>query len=96
LELAVHDFVAALSALNRALYGDVPSESVQQVDSVPLAAAYAVSEASRMLRDYRDSAEGALRTNAAASSIEMAWNAVLCGDIDDIEQHVRDEARARG
>ena len=95
LDAAVDDFVQALSAFNRTLNGEVPSQSFDHADSVPAAAAYAVSEANRMLRDYRGSAENVGRAEGAAWAIETAWNAVLAGDIDDLAQHIRDAACGR-
>lgn len=71
------DFLDALCAANRELNGKVPSESVGSIDDpIPRSAAYAVSEAERMLRDAGEAAD--------ARRVAMAWNLVLAGDIDDL------------
>jgi hypothetical protein len=93
LDDAVADFVAAMQSLNLEFNGSVPSESGPHQDQVPRQVAYAVSEVSRMLHDR--SGKEAADPHHAAWRVETAWNAVLAGDIDDIGQHLRDEAVAR-
>ena len=85
---AIADFVDALEALNHELNGVVPSEVRAADDNdVPRDVAYAVAEASRMLREA-GCEHGAWR-------VETAWLAVIAGDIDDVVEHVDEEARGR-
>ncbi|MFL6029303.1 MAG: hypothetical protein ACJ74D_04655 [Gaiellaceae bacterium] len=78
-----------LEQLNHELNGATPSSSTpRDAPLIPSSVAYAVAEAIRMLSEYPD-----LRN---AWRVETAWLAVLAGDIDDVEVHVRDEYRARG
>jgi len=83
-DLAMTDL---LQALNVELNGSTPSAAVSEgSDEVPRTVAYAVSEISdRLWRRNRPE---------AARVVDIAWNGVLAGDIDDITSHVRDETRA--
>jgi hypothetical protein len=98
LDEALADFIAVLGTLNNELNGPVPSGPAgppgARATVVPRDAAYAVAEVTRMLREYgeRQSDAAAVR---AAWVVDTAWAAVLAGDIDDLEEHVSDEERAR-
>ena len=94
---AADDFLAALSELNRELNGPVPSEAKGGSRDIPRAAAYAVAEVIRMLRDAESLAAvpERQRMSDAAWAIETSWRAVLAGDIDDLQQHVAEERAAR-
>lgn len=92
LSAALDDLVAAFVALNRDLNGDVPSASVgSESDSVPRSVAAAVSEISQLLRRYPGSDPVATK---AVWVVDVAWDAVVAGDIDDLEEHLRLEALA--
>ncbi len=96
LDEALASFLEGMSSLNRELNGDVPSEVVTGgADAIPISVAYAVAEVSRWLRDYEGDEEGRGRASEAAWLVDAAWSAVQAGDIDDIAQHVRDQASAR-
>jgi hypothetical protein len=57
-------------------------------DQIPRQLAYAVAEITRMPREDAASTD-------AAWTVEIAWNAVLAGDIDDLHQHLQHERAAR-
>jgi hypothetical protein len=83
IEAATADFIDALGEYNHSLNGAVPSAGAAEAagdEVVSRGAAYAVAEAARMLRDA-----GAAD---CARQIDIAWSAVLAGDIDDIREHV--------
>jgi hypothetical protein len=85
-DAAMTDLLQTLQALNVELNGSTPSGAASEgSDQVPRTVAYAVSEISDRLR-RRNRPE-------AAQAVDIAWNAVLAGDIDDIATHVRYEAR---
>jgi hypothetical protein len=87
-EAATADLVDALDSFNRELNGEFPSKmSSGESDVVPRDVTYAVAEAARMLRD-----SGADRS---AWAVEIAWLAVLAGDVDDVREHVALEEAAR-
>ena len=89
IEPATADFIEALDEYNGRLNGPVPSAGVGEAeeDVVSRRAAYAVVEVARMLRDA-----GA---DDCARQVDIAWAAVLAGDIDDIREHVTREDSAR-
>jgi hypothetical protein len=89
LDKALADVLSALARLNHELNGPVPSASVGGADHISRVLVYAITEIVRMLREDPDLSE-------AAWAVETAWGAVLAGDIDDLEQHLRDEGAARG
>jgi len=93
-EEALRDFLDALSALNRDLNGPIPSESVRGAGVVSTDVAYAVAEVARLLREYGERAGDAAATEAAWR-VDTAWLAVLAGDIDDLAQHLEEEAAAQ-
>jgi hypothetical protein len=83
------DLLEAFELLNTHLNGPAPSETTTagpDTRVIPADVAYAVSEITTMLRKAGDADH--------ASAIEVAWNGVLAGDIDDIHEHVRLEQRA--
>lgn len=88
---ARHDFVDTLSRLNQDLNGDVPSETVGGLD-VPRNVAYAVAEIARLLRE-RQPAEPVVAE--FAWELDVAWAAVLSGDIDDLAEHLHEERQVR-
>lgn len=90
IEAATGDFIAALGEYNSTLNGSGLSAEAGEPaggDVVSRGAAYAVAEATRMLRDA-----GA---DDCAWRVDTAWAAVLAGDVDDIPQHVALEAAVR-
>jgi hypothetical protein len=89
-QVAYDDLLEAFEQLNTYLNGTAPSKVIPagpDTRVVPAAVAYAVSEITTMLRKTGDADH--------ASAIEIAWNGVLAGDIDDICEHVRLEQSAR-
>ena len=91
---AVADFIAALSQLNHELNGDVPSESGRETESVSIDIAYAVAEVARFLRERGDQS-GDAAAREAAWLVDTAWLAVLAGDIDNLDEHLKDVEAAR-
>ena len=84
---AIDDVLRTLQSLNVELNGEVPSSSISMTPAdVPRGVAYSVSEITSRLR-----AKG---QTDAASAVDVAWNAVLAGDIDDVVAHVREERDA--
>lgn len=83
---ALGAFLDVLQRLNVEMNGAAPSEAGEGDTSVPRVAAYAVAEASRMLR--------AAGRDGAARQADAAWSAVLAGDIDDVPAHVALERSA--
>jgi hypothetical protein len=99
LDEALADFLATLAQLNHELNGEVPSASTGPGEEIPRDVAYAVAEVISILRDANG--ESAARPGAASFAqsawlIEIAWLAVLAGDIDELQQHVDGESAARG
>jgi hypothetical protein len=94
IERAVSDVVATLSRLNQELNGPKPSSTITDPGVISTDIAYAVGEISRFLRKYSE-VSGDPRGDEGAWTVDTAWLAVLAGDIDDVQQHVADEARAR-
>jgi hypothetical protein len=96
LEEALADFLAALSALNHELNGEVPSDSTADdpVPAVSTSLAYSVAVVIRMIREYGEKRQDA-NAVLGAWRVETAWEAILAGDIDDIAEHVADEERMR-
>jgi hypothetical protein len=91
LDAALDDLLAAFAALNRDLNGDVPSASSDPGGELPVRVAYAVSEIGRMLRKAIPALPSA---NRAAWVVDTAWNAVLAGDVDDLDEYVALEGAA--
>lgn len=95
---AFADFLSTLGALNREMNGDVPSETFVSIDAIPTDIAYAVAEVARQLRDYQVAAASPSKPDSNIDwewRADTAWAAVLAGDIDDLEQHLRDEEAVR-
>jgi hypothetical protein len=88
LDDALDDLVQTMAALNRELNGEVPSATTEGAEQIPRKLAYAIAEITRMLREESGLPDHAWR-------VETAWNAVLAGDIDDLDEHLRNERRAR-
>jgi hypothetical protein len=89
LNAAWDDLIAALAAMNRELNGDRPSEVTGSGDDdVPRQVAYAISEMVRMLKQPTATDPSFVRV---AGRVEIAWNAVLAGDVDDLSEHVTQE-----
>jgi hypothetical protein len=89
LDEALADVLSTLARLNHELNGPVPSASIDGTDHISRLLAYAITEIVRLLREDPVSSE-------TAWAVETAWGAVLADDIDDLEQHLRDEGAARG
>lgn len=99
LDAAVADFLKTLGQVNKELHGPVPSESSRRVDSVPIRVAYAVSEVVRLLREHSASRAQVAPHEAASREawlVDVAWSAVLAGDIDNLEEHLAHEEMTRG
>jgi hypothetical protein len=93
--VAFADFVSVLSRLNVELNGETPSESAGTGPAtISTDVAYAVAEVSRILREKAD-ATSSPEARDGAWRVDTAWLAVLAGDIDNLEQHLADEAEAR-
>jgi hypothetical protein len=87
LGVALDDLLDVMQSLNVEINGETPSESVLVASGdIPRAAAYAVSEVATRLR--------ARQQPDAAWVADLAWNAILAGDIDDIRLHVQQERDA--
>jgi hypothetical protein len=84
---ALEDLIQTLQRLNTELNGEVPSKTFSNSESVPRPVAYSISEITRTLR-------GASLLDTAAI-VDIAWNAVLAGDIDDIRIHLEGERLTR-
>jgi hypothetical protein len=82
------------SLVNHELNGETPSEDVSDAGVVSTDVAYAVAEVARLLREYGER-EAHVTAKEAAWLVDTAWLAVLAGDIDDLEQHLEQEAAAR-
>jgi hypothetical protein len=96
LDGAVDDFVTVLDSLNRELNGSVPSEGVDdRQPDVPVSTAYAVSEVSRMLREAAEDGREGTDPALLAWRVDVAWNAVLAGDVDSLVEYVAGEERMR-
>lgn len=95
-EVAMTDLLAAMSRLNFELNSSTPSQSGTAETAIPRATAYAVAEIARMLRDAGErEAPFVPDWSSAAWRVETAWLAVLAGDVDDLEAHIREEERMR-
>jgi hypothetical protein len=88
LDEALGDLLVTLAQLNRELNGPVPSETANAAHDIPRRVAYAIAEISRMLREDPGTTEHAW-------AVDTAWNAVLAGDIDNLDEHIRHERAAR-
>ena len=96
---SVNDVIDALSEINHQLNGPVPSRSTIADANVPRQLVYAISEILRFLRKFRETSEATAEQRSATRferEIEIAWSAVLSGDIDDLRQHISEEEEAEG
>lgn len=94
LEAAFDSLMRSLSRLNTELNGVVPSESAQRNGTIPSRLAYAVAEIGRMSREARDKVASPIFRDLIDGKLrrmEVAWLAVLAGDIDDIKGHLEEE-----
>lgn len=97
LDGAVDDVVETLSVINHQMNGAVPSETNIADANVSVRLVYAIAEIQRMLRIFRESSESSDTQRWARRmerSIEIAWNGILAGDIDNLKDHVSDELAA--
>lgn len=105
LSAAFRDIVGCLETLNKLWNGPVPSETPREriLTCVDRRIAYLVSEVMTGAAEYvAMAATSSDTTSTDASSramiaygINCAWSAVLAGDIDDLQEHLRLEMRAR-
>jgi len=94
---ALEDVLRILQALNIEMNGEIPSESSNREQHFSRALIYAVSETIRLVRHSANEAPNdALRNDLdkSARRIEMAWSAVLAGDIDNLKNHITEEEAA--
>jgi len=87
-----------LGRLNREINGDIPSESTKRDALISRELVFLITEILRILRSAVDEAEDTRMKDEFARQerrISTAWYGVLSGDIDDIQQYVDDEERAR-
>jgi len=92
---SLSDLVQTLDRLNRQLNGETPSEQTSGAESIPRRLVYALAEISRLLHDAATASGGRSDLREASWQIDQAWSAILAGDIDDLGQHLTDEAFAR-
>ena len=91
---AVDDILRILQDLNIEVNGLVPSESCNKEQNFPRVLVYAVTEITRQLRQSATKAESdSARTGLgkAARQIEVAWSAVLTGDVDSLIDQIAGE-----
>lgn len=95
-ELAFGDYLDVLQVLNHELNGETPSHVESAHAAVlPRDLVYAISEVIRFLNERHEATERAGRTPDRASwRAEVAWAAVLAGDIDNIREHLLEEETA--
>lgn len=99
LHAATLDLIETLSILNIELNGPVPSESFIGCEAIPRNLVYALTEILSELRAKREQAEltsEAVVLMLAQWKVETAWLAVLAGDIDDLDEHLAEEALTLG
>lgn len=96
-KLSLNKFLMCMQKINREINGITPSNSIKKDQDIPRKVVYAISELMRVLREISekssiskigDTAQYAFR------AIEIAWLAVLAGDIDDLLQHIDLEEQA--
>jgi len=95
---ATDDVIRVLGRLNREINGDIPSESTKRDALISRELVFLITEILRILRSAVDEAEDTRMKDEFARQerrISTAWYGVLSGDIDDIQQYVDDEERAR-
>lgn len=95
--------MASIQAVNQSLNGLLASESTSKVGEIPRAIAASISGMSIAILETMHEIEAARPAERELLSglrrlmwkIDCGWNAVLAGDIDDIEEHVQLEGAAR-
>jgi hypothetical protein len=99
LDWALLDVIGTLSRLNIEANGTSPSEpSMQKVEDFPRELIYSLSQILRILRECQESGQRGPPAPVARRAewmISTAWDAVLAGDIDDLNHLLDDEAAAR-
>ena len=98
LESSFADFISTLDDLNRELNGEFPPSSTSKASDIPRDVVYAVTEIIRMLRESLDDAESQREVTWFGRAVwfaEVAWSAVLSGDIDDIGRYLHEEEKMR-
>lgn len=90
----IEDVPGMFSRMNRAMNGPVPSESTVHVTHLPVDIVYAATEIIRLLhaarRESPDEAERA-ELDRCSRKLELAWSAILSGDIDDVYELIAGE-----
>ncbi len=92
------DVIEALETLNLDMNGSIPSQSTTRKAQFPRDLVYAISEIIRLTHQSVNGAtsdterEDATR---AAWKLEVAWAAILAGDIDNLRKHIAEEEAAR-
>jgi hypothetical protein len=87
IDAALSDLLRTLGELNQELNGEIPSSSTGGASQIPRTLCYAISEITRMLREHPGSHD-------AAWAVETAWAAILAGDVDSLDEHLRHESGA--
>jgi hypothetical protein len=85
--------------LNRDLNGSVACESLETSDVLPREVAHSVAEVSRTLHTSQNAQPSSTSSSLFADTawaVDSAWNAVLAGDIDDLQRHISEEYATRG
>jgi hypothetical protein len=92
------DVMKVLQRLNSEVNGPTPSEIGSKDSHFPRALIYAVHELIRMLREAAAQAtsdDELMRLERGAWRLEVAWSAILSGDIDDLDEHIAEEEAGR-
>jgi hypothetical protein len=93
-EESTEDALGILNELNILFNGEIPSESTTSINEFPRRLVYAVSELigfAHKTATHNKDPKAAEQAARAALRIEIAWSAVLAGDIDDLLDHVAGE-----
>ena len=102
LEGSTNEIIDCLESVNWHINGQIPSESRNKQEQLPILLVGALSGILMLCLDALMLGEQRKRIDAlsvaglgkAAWRIECAWNAVLDGDIDNIREHVELEENA--
>ena len=93
---ALADVLDSFQQLNIELNGLIPSKNIDQQSVIDRSIAYAASELITSLRKQLTLAEKIdPGLYSAIWKLELAWAAVLAGDIDDINAHIFEEEVAK-
>jgi len=98
LSTSLNDLLDTLEQLNLEVNGNDPTDIESGQSSFPRQLVYAVHELICELRraPRKDSqSQSREERNAAAWTLEIAWTAILAGDIENIRQHIQQEEWAR-